>query len=52
MQTMEHKLFIAGEWVESAGGITFQDLNPATGELCVAAFAYADSASSPLAITP
>ena len=33
MQTMEHKLFIAGEWVESAGGITFQDLNPATGEL-------------------
>ena len=33
MQTTEHKLFIAGEWVESAGGITFQDLNPATGEL-------------------
>jgi acyl-CoA reductase-like NAD-dependent aldehyde dehydrogenase len=30
---MEHKLFITGEWVESAGGVTFQDLNLATDEL-------------------
>ena len=33
MQVIEHKLFIAGEWVESAHGILFEDINPATGEL-------------------
>ncbi|HSA91636.1 MAG TPA: aldehyde dehydrogenase family protein [Terriglobales bacterium] len=33
MQTVEHKLYIGGAWVESAGGVLFGDLNPATGEL-------------------
>jgi alpha-ketoglutaric semialdehyde dehydrogenase len=28
----EHKLFLNGEWVESAAGETFEDTNPATLE--------------------
>jgi acyl-CoA reductase-like NAD-dependent aldehyde dehydrogenase len=29
----EYKLFINGEWVEAEGGKTFDDINPATGEV-------------------
>src|SRR5437867_10229213 len=29
----QHKNFVGGEWVESAGGETMEVLNPATGEV-------------------
>jgi acyl-CoA reductase-like NAD-dependent aldehyde dehydrogenase len=41
----EHRLFVGGEWVESAGGRSFDDVDPFTGELVahVAAAGRADA---------
>src|SRR5688572_10647468 len=38
-----HRLFIGGDWVEAAGGRTFETLDPSTGEpICEVAFADAE----------
>ena len=29
----KYKMYIGGEWVDAKGGKTFDDYNPATGEL-------------------
>ena len=32
VETKEYRNYIGGEWVDAAGGETFESLNPATGE--------------------
>jgi aldehyde dehydrogenase (NAD+) len=49
-KTMEFKNFIDGEWVESASGKTFEDVNPADTREVVATFQHSNKADVDAAV--